>query len=131
MSKITFTEEDVKSGQVVAIPGWHGFEITKLSEKPAKTDGSTVYYVQMRVLNGPDPKMLGCFVLKVFSEKAIGRAKSFFSALGGEVTAGATFDFDDSLKGMKLDGFLQRGKNETNGEDTNDIQTFRPFTESK
>jgi len=127
MAKITFTEEDIKSGTIVAADkaGWFSLEIGETKEKPAKTDGSTVYTVPLKVLDGPDGGLVGALVFKTFSEKALWRAKDFFIALGADVKAGASFDFDE-CKTMKLQGFIRRRKREDTGEDTNDITNFRP-----
>ena|SRR5437899_1054629 len=127
MPAITFSEEDIKAGSIVAADkqGWFTFEVGNTKEKPAKTDGSTVYTVALKVLDGPDTNMHGALVFKTYSEKALWRAKDFFLALGGEIKAGARFEFDD-CKGMKLQGYLRKGKNSDNGEDTNEITNFRP-----
>lgn len=125
MPRIQLTEDDVKAGNVVKQPGWFTFQIGDTKEKPAKTDGSTVYTVSLKVIDGPDPDMIGSVVFKTYSEKALWRTKKFFAALGADVSKpGITLDFDE-CKNMKVQGYLQRGKNNDNGEDTNDVSDFR------
>lgn len=127
MPTIKLTADDIKAGTIVTKPGWFGFEIGETREKPSKGDGSLVYTVALRVLEGPDEDMIGALVFKAYSEKQLWRVKKFFGALGADITTpGVSLSFDDA-KGMKIRGYLVRGKNTENGEDINEISDFRAY----
>jgi len=67
MPIVKFTNEDIKSSYLVVNPDWYDYEISKVTEKPAKSDGSPNYWITFK---GQSGEMEGVLVTKLYSSKA-------------------------------------------------------------
>ena len=78
MSKLRLTPEDHLRGKVIP-PGWYPVEVVNVEEKPAKSDGSTNWSIECKVIDG---ELKGVVLYTNFNEKAPGFAKNFIVASG-------------------------------------------------
>lgn len=76
---ITITPKDALRAEQLP-PGWQICDVTNHYTKPANTDGSTVHYYEMEVVDG-QYKGVPLQELTI-SEKAVGMGKNFFIACG-------------------------------------------------
>src|SRR5678815_2429093 len=73
-------------------PGWYKVKVTKVTQEPAKTDGSTNTWVDFIITDGPQKDVP---LRKNFSEKAPGFAIPFLKALGTQIKEeGMTVDME-------------------------------------
>lgn len=123
MPVITFTQDDIRSSHLVEKPDWYDYEIKKVSQKPAKTDGSVNNWVTFRGLSG---EMEGVLVTEMWSSKAgwamIGLYRGTHN--GENPKAGDTLDFND-LVGIKLRAMTVRG--DKFGAIGNCLKDYRPL----
>lgn len=118
----TITREDVLRGKIVD-PGWYKCNITKTSQEPAGTDGSTNTWIDLTILEGPFKDVP---LRRVFNEKAPGFAISFIVALGGKVTEeGGSFDMERA-KGKQVLAYVKNGM--YNNRPQNQVEDFKPVS---
>ena len=116
---VKFTEEDLKSGYQVQNPGFFDYEITKISSKPANTDGSPNYFVTFL---GESGEMAGVRVTMMYSSKARFAFMPLFKAANGGVVERDHEYSWDNLVGCKVKGWTKRGDRYPN-----EITDFRPI----
>ncbi len=118
MPAVTFTTEDLKSSYQVQNPGWFEYEITKISEKPATTDGSPNIFVTFM---GKSGEMEGVRITWMNNSKANWKAVPLFKAAnGGTLESGRKYDYSD-LIGCKVQAMTKRGDRFPN-----ELVDFRP-----
>ena len=123
MSKYNITPEDMARTKLVE-PGDYLMEITKIEEKPSKTDGSINTIIHLKGLEG---ESAGVPLWAQFNEKAPGFAIPFIKALGGNLDPkkGGSFEIsNETCKGKKVIGTLVH--QEYQGQTRNAIRDFRP-----
>ena len=122
MPVVNFTEEDIKSSYLVQNPDWYVYEITKITEKPARSDGSPNNWITFK---GQTGEMKGVLVTKCYSSKAGWALIPLVKACNGgkDVTAETEFELND-LVGVRVQGMTRRG--DFNGSVVNDLVDFRP-----
>lgn len=122
MPKVKFTAEDLKSSYLVQNPDWYVYEIIKITEKPAKSDGSPNNWITFK---GESGEMAGVLVTKCYSSKAGWALVPLVKAANGgkEPSAESDFELDDLLK-VKVQAMTRRG--DFNGSVVNDLVDFRP-----
>jgi hypothetical protein len=92
MPVVRFSQEDFLRGKVIR-PGWYHAVIKAVNTKPAKTDGSTNYIPQMKIVEPGD--YFGIPVDDNFSEKALGiSAPRFVRACNGGVEPKADENYE-------------------------------------
>jgi len=133
MAKFDVTAEDVARGTILR-PGWYRFKISKVEDKPAKTDGSPVTFVTCVVQDGKDHQdqpAPNVPVLAVFSVKAAGSIVNFYNAfvpedkrIGKGGMAGVSID--DRFVGKEASIYVVNDQYE--GRTTNKAQDFRPLS---
>ena len=123
MPIVKFTQEDIKSSYLVQTPDWYGYEITKVTEKPAKSDGSPNYWLTFK---GKTGEMEGVLVTKLYSSKAGWAMVPLIKAVNGgkDVSSDTPFELND-LVGVQVQAMTRRG--DFNGTATNDLVDFRPI----
>lgn len=127
-TKLTITREDLLKSKILE-PGWYKVKINDVAVKEAKTDGSTVYNLEMTVIGGPSQKdgvsPVGIKVFRTYSEKAPGFAVKLFQALGAKIDPekGAEVDFAGTV-GRELGAYI---KNDLyKGVMKNVVEDFQP-----
>ena len=120
MPVVNFTEEDIKSSYLVQNPDWYVYEITKITEKPARSDGSPNNWITFK---GQTGEMKGVLVTKCYSSKAGWALVPLVKACGVEPAQGQSFELDN-LKGVQVQAMTRRG--DFNGSVVNDLVDFRP-----
>ena len=129
-TKLTITKEDLLKSKILEA-GWYSAKVRGTTTKPAGTDGSTVYTVEMIVIGGPNQKdggsPIGVPLYKTYSEKAPGFAVKFFQVLGAKIDpnkASTEVDFDGT-KDRELKVFV---KNDLwKGVMRNVVEDFEPL----
>ena len=126
---ITITKEDLLKSKLLE-PGWYKARVLQTTTKPAKTDGSTVFTLEMLVTAGPNQKdgsaPAGVKLYRTYSEKATGFATKFFQVLGATIDPNGNNKLDfDAANGRELGVFV---KNELNnrGVMQNVVEDFQP-----
>lgn len=124
MPKVKFTNEDLKSSYLVQNPDWYDYEISKVTEKPAKSDGSPNYWITFKGV-GAGQEMNGVLVTKLYSSKAGWAMVPLMKAInsGKEPLPETEFELND-LVGIKVTAMTRRG--DFNGSTINDLVDFRP-----
>ena len=129
-TKLTITKEDLLKSKILE-PSWYPVKVRGTTTKPAGTDGSTVYTVEMIVTGGPTQKdggsPIGVPLYKTYSEKAPGFAVKFFQVLGANIDPNkASTDVDfDAAKDRELKAFV---KNDLwKGVMRNIVEDFEPL----
>jgi hypothetical protein len=122
MPVVKFTNEDIKSSYLVQTPDWYDYEVTKVTEKPAKSDGSPNYWITFK---GQSGEMEGVLVTKLYSSKAGWAMVPLIKAVNGgkEPVSDTPFELND-LVGVKVSSMTRRG--DFNGTTINDLVDFRP-----
>ena len=122
MSKLRLTPEDHLRGKVIP-PGWYPVEVVNVEEKPAKSDGSTNWSIECKVIDG---ELKGVVLYTNFNEKAPGFAKNFIVASGGKLNPKETVEYDLSRSiGQKMQAYVT---NELyNNNMTNKLTDFKPL----
>lgn len=107
MPVLNFSDEDIKSGFIVQTPGRYNYEVSKISEKAAKTDGSPNYLLQFKGTSG---EMTGVLVFVQISSKAKWLLAPIFKAANGgnPLVAGESYELND-LVGVNLSAMTTRG----------------------
>jgi len=116
----TITRADMLRSKVVE-PGWYATKVTKVSQEPASTDGSTNTIVDM-IITQPGA-FEGVPLRRYFSEKAPGFAAPFLIAVGCNLgDNGAVVDFERAV-GREILTYI---KNEMYGDrQTNKAEDFK------
>jgi hypothetical protein len=127
-TRLTITKEDLLKSKILE-PGWYKVKITNATSKPASTDGSIVYTLEMVVTSGPKQKdgamPAGLKLFRTYSEKAPGFAVKLFQALGAKIDPekGAEVDFASTV-GRELGAYV---KNDLyKGVMKNVVEDFQP-----
>ena len=122
MPIVKFTNEDIKSSYLVVNPDWYDYEISKVTEKPAKSDGSPNYWITFR---GKSGEMEGVLVTKLYSSKAGWAMVPLIKAVNNGKEPGAETPFElNDLIGVSVTAMTRRG--DFNGSSINDLVDFRP-----
>lgn len=123
MPVVTFSAEDIASGHLVDEPGWFGYEIKKVTPKPAKSDGSTNYWV---TFVGQTGEMNGVGVTEMWNAKASWSMVNLYRAINGgkDPKPGDGIDFE-ALVGIKLQAYTVRG--DKFGTIANCLKDYRPL----
>jgi hypothetical protein len=120
MALLNITPEDILRSKTIT-PGWYRVKVKRVGEKPAKTDGSTTYPVEMIVLS--DGEFQGVPIQQVFSEKAPGFAVKFIEACGKEVKReGGQYELTAAVD-KELDVFIDNSLYQ--GRLTNNVKDYR------
>jgi len=129
-TKLTITKEDLLKSKILE-PSWYSAKVRGTATKPAGTDGSTVYTVEMIVTGGPNQKdgssPIGVPLYKTYSGKAPGFAVKFFQVLGAQIDPNkASTDVDfDAAKDREIKVFI---KNDLwKGVMRNVVEDFEPL----
>ena len=118
----TVTREDMLRGKVLE-PGWYKAVISKVSQEPASTDGSTNTIIDFTVTEG---QFKDTPLKRYFSEKAPGFIVPFLVACGAPVgEAGGTFDIE-KCKGKVI--MIYVANDMYNNRPTNKVEDFRPVS---
>lgn len=123
MPVVTFTKDDIRSSHLVEKPDWYGYEIVKVNPKPAKSDGSTNYWITFRGLDG---EMEGVLVTEMWNIKAPWSMVNLYRGThgGNDPKAGEEFKLEDTLN-IKLQAYTNRG--DKFGTIANCLKDFRPL----
>lgn len=123
-SLFRISREDLLRGKVIP-PGWRASVIKAVTQKVAKTDGSTNTVVTF-VVDDKSP-FDGVPVDRVFSEKAPGFAEGFASAVLGRPIKleGEEFDFDRAV-GKQIKVYYTNEKYQ--GRMVNRAEDFAPLS---
>lgn len=121
-TQVTFTSKGLKRGTLVNQPGWYQVKIERTEVALTKAKDSNNYIIHGEIVGGPDPRMVGVPVQRMYNEKAIEMSQDFFAALGAEVKEGA-FDFS-AANGQVVEAMITRATS-TNNNDFNDIKAWR------
>src|SRR5574343_965537 len=110
MRKVSFPDEDIKSGFLVKTPGRYKYELVKIKTKPARTDGSPNYVMQFKGLDG---EMEGVVVFVQISSKAKWLLAPIFRAAnnGEALSTEQEYEIDD-LVGCQFSAMTTRGQSE-------------------
>ena len=122
-SPFKISKEDLLRSKLIP-PGWYPSTIRAVTQKAAKTDGSTNTEIDLVVSGGPFD---GVPVIRVFSEKAPGFAKNFAAAVLGRPVRddGEEFDFERAV-GKKIKVYYTNEK--YLGRLVNRAEDFAPLT---
>ena len=122
MPRISITRADMLRSTTLK-PGWYKVSVKRVGEKPAKTDGSTTYPVDMIVISPAEFAEVP--LQQVFSEKAPGFAVAFIEAFkpGAVTKDGGNFELADA-EGRECEVFIENEMYE--GRLTNKVKSYRP-----
>lgn len=120
--KLRITPDDLKKGKLVT-PGWYVAEVTDVTEKPAGTDGSMNWNIQLKIIG---TEFDGVPVYRTFNEKGAGFAVTFVEAFNVRIDekSGVEIDLKRTV-GKKLKIYV---KNEMyNNAMKNNVADFSPL----
>jgi hypothetical protein len=121
MPVITFTDKDMKRGTIVQ-PAWYRVKIDFVGEAELASSQKTYNYpIEATIIKNADngdKAFEGVPINFMFNSGAIGLAKDFCTALGGDIKAGARFELK-AAEGKELDMFIANGT--YNGRAKNDV----------
>lgn len=123
MARFTYTQEDLLRGTLVE-PGWYPVEIYDVEDVTASSSGAAGTKIGFRLIG--EGKFKGIPVERAFYESAVGFSKKFLEALGVKLAAGMQFDFDDKLKGKRLEVYIKNNVS-NKGNSFNDVVDYRPL----
>lgn len=122
MPVVRFSNEDFLAGKVMK-PGLYHALVKNIPTKPAKSDGSDVYHVQLKVVQPGD--YLGVPLADYISEKAQGTAINLVKACNGGIQPNA----DENYELMNAVGKVikvQVSNSLYNGKVKNDVVDYLP-----
>lgn len=130
MALFDVTPEDVARGTILQ-PGWYPAVVSKTEDRPAKTDGSNVTFVTLRLLEARDSDGNGVSnvnVVATFSVKAPGSIINFANALGNKIgkdgKKGVEIS-DRTCKDRKVSVYVKNDVYE--GRTINKVADFKPL----
>lgn len=126
--KFTITKEDLLKSKRLE-PAQYRAKLHKPYTKTLASDGQTMYYVEMTVINGPQQKdgssPVGTKLTRVYFENSLGELRNLLQALGAKVPDEGVSGDLESIADREV-GVFVTNELDKKGKMRNIVQEFMP-----